>query len=86
MKIFPITMFLLLLTLLFLCERSSPDTIQQTAVARWDSVCITKVDKDERTYVEAPLNRDGSPDMTHATAHGVLITLAHGCMQYKVQR
>lgn len=86
MRIFLATILLLLFPFLFLGEQSLSETKAQTAVARWDSVCITKVDKDERTYVEAPLNRDGSPDMTHATAHGVLITLAHGCMQYKVQR
>lgn len=86
MKIFPVTMFLLLLTLLFLCERSLPDTRQQTAVARWDSVCITKVEKTEDTYAEAPLDSDGQPDMKHVKAHGIVITFAHGCMQYKVQR
>lgn len=58
----------------------------QYVVAVFDPVCITEVHKTEHTRLEAPVGKDGRPDMSKAQLLGVGATYNTACMRLEIRR
>lgn len=59
---------------------------KQYGVMVWDSPCITKIEKTLKTHIEAPLNEDGTPDMSRAVILEPLTTFNKACGRIEIRK